>query len=443
MYDVRSCGREAIGAHNLSTHLLMVGTDHHRAAVEMRERLAFDPVRLQAALGDLADHCREGVILSTCNRTEIYAVVEPTDESAPEDTVFAFLSMHCRASADELARATTTRFGENATTHLCRVACGLESLVLGEPQILGQLRDALAAARSAGTAGPNLTRLVTDALRVGKRARSDTEIVRNRLTVPHAALSLAGEQVGGLRGKHALVIGAGEMGDLTAKLLRSAGVCSLTIANRSLERAENLADATGGKGVALDEISSILPQMDVVFGAAGAESYLVDPSMLTKSPGRRRPLVLVDMAVPRTFDPALATCANVSLFDVDDLATPAASLQADYRSEVERVEGMVTDAVACFLAWSKGRTAVPTIAALRDAAEQVRQVELERALARLGHLSERDRDVVAALSAGLVNKLLHRPVTALQARAGQDDDYVAATRALFGLSDDLDGVGAA
>lgn len=443
MNEFRLCGREAVGAHNLSTHLLMVGTDHHRAAVEMRERLAFDPARLQAALVDLAAHCREGFILSTCNRTEIYAVVETAGDAKPEDAVFAFLATHCRASADELTRSTTVRYDQGATLHLFRVACGLESLVLGEPQILGQLRDALAAARSAGAAGPVLTRLATDALRVGKRARTSTDIVRNRLTVPHAALTLAGEQIGGLRHKDALVIGAGEMGDLTAKLLRSAGVRSLTIANRSRERAESLAATTGGNAATLDDLARILPQVDVVFGAAGAETYLIDSALMASLPHRRDRLVLVDLAVPRTFDPDLSSLEGVSLFDVDDLATPAASLQADYQAEILRVEGMVADAVDGFIGWSKGRTAAPTIAALRDAAEQVRQSELKRALARLGHLSERDREVVAALSAGLVNKLLHRPVTTLQAGAGQDDDYIAATQALFGLADDVDGAGAA
>jgi glutamyl-tRNA reductase len=421
----------------------VVGTDHQRAAVEMRERLAFDPARLRAALVDLAGHCREGLILSTCNRTEIYAVVEPAGETAPEGAVFAFLATHCRATADELARATTVRSGEHATHHLFRVACGLESLVLGEPQILGQLRDALAAARSAGSAGPLLTRLATEALRAGKRARSDTEIVRNRLTIPHAALALAGEQVDGLRGKDALVIGAGEMGGLTAKLLRSAGVRSLTIANRSVERAERLANAAGATAICLDEVPTVLSRVDVVFGAAGAESYLVTPKSLEGSAVRRERLVLVDMAVPRTFDPALADRANVALFDVDDLATPAAALHADYQAEVERVEAMVADAVDGFTAWSMGRAAAPTIAALRTAAEEVRQAELNRALARLGHLSERDREVVAALSAGLVNKLLHRPMTTLQAGAGREDDYIAATQALFGLADDLNGAGAA
>lgn len=443
MNEDRLCGREAVGADNLSTHLLMVGTDHHRAAVEMRERLAFDPARLRAALVELAGYCREGLILSTCNRTEIYAVVEPDRDTAPAAGVFSFLATHCRASSDELSRATTVRTGENATLHLFRVACGLESLVLGEPQILGQLRDALAAARSAGAAGSMLTRLATDALRVGKRARSDTEIVRNRLTVPHAALALAGDQVGGLRGKDTLVVGAGEMGDLTAKLLRSAGVRSLTIANRSRDRAEALASATGGTAIPLAELPSVLGGMDVVFGAAGAETYLVGQAAMPDGDLGRDRLVLVDMAVPRTIDPALAHRPNVALFDVDDLATPAASLQADYQAEVERVEHMVADAVDAFTSWSRGRTAAPTIAALRHAAEELRQAELNRALARLGHLSERDREVVAALSAGLVNKLLHRPVTTLQAEAGQEDSYIAATRALFGLVDDTDGAGAA
>ena len=412
----------------------MVGTDHRRAAVEMRERLAFDPVRMEAALRGLAAHAREGVILSTCNRTEVYAVVEGGAGEAPSAPLFRFLGEHCRASSEDLAAATTVRDEREAISHLFRVSCGLESLVMGEPQILGQLRDALAAARAAGAAGPTLTRLATDALRVGKQARSLTGIARNRLTIPHAALSLASAHIGGLRGKDALVVGAGEMGDLTAKLLRSAGVRSLTVANRSVERAATLVAATGGQAVGLDGLPDALSRSDVAFGAAGASRYLVGPeTVVARGSDGTSPLVLVDMAVPRTFDPDLASLDGVRLFDVDDLARPAASLQADYEAEVARVETLVADAIDGFVAWRAGRGAAPTIAALRRSSEEIRTGELERALARLGHLSERDRDVVAALSVGIVSKLLHRPMTRLQTADGQRD-VVAAAESLFGLN---------
>ncbi len=419
----------------------MVGTDHQRAAVEMRERLAFEPARLEAALVSLREHVSEGLILSTCNRTEIFAVVDANAGDAPEAPIFRFLTERCRASHAELATATVVRHECDAIAHLFRVACGLESMVMGEPQILGQVREALAAARAAHSAGPTLTRLATDALRVGKRARSDTAIVRNRLTVPHAALSLAAAQIGGLRGKDALVVGAGEMGDLTAKLLRSAGVRSLTVANRSVERAATLVAATGGQAVGLDSLPSVLERTDVAFGAAGAERFLVGPEMIqTGNSSRDDGLVLVDMAVPRTFDPRLNSLAGVRLYDVDDLARPAAHLQADYQAEVRRVEALVTNAVAGFVSWRMGRDAAPTIAALRRAAERVRQSELDRALARLGHLSDRDREVVAALSSGLMNKLLHRPVTRLHDAEAQAA-AIAAARVLFDVSDEWDDAG--
>lgn len=413
----------------------MVGTDHRRAAVEMRERLAFDPARLDAALVRLREHAREGIILSTCNRTEVYAVVEAAADEAVAAPLFRFLAESCRASDHDLAASTVVRVERDAIAHLFRVASGLESLVMGEPQILGQVRDALAAARAAGSAGPIVTRLATDALRVGKRARSETEIARNRLTIPHAALSLAATQLGGLRGKDALVVGAGEMGDLTAKLLRSAGVRSLTVANRSVERAAALVAATGGQAIGLDALPETIRRSDVAFGAAGASTFLVGPeTLVADGVGRPDALVLVDMAVPRTFDPSLRELAGVRLYDVDDLARPATSLQANYAAEIRRVESLVTDAIAAFVSWRTGRGAAPAITALHRSAEQIRATELERALARLGHLSERDREVVSALSVGLVNKILHRPMTRLQAGADQET-AIAAARLLFGLDE--------
>lgn len=400
----------------------------------MRERLAFDPGRLAVALEALRTHVAEGAILSTCNRTEVYAFLRPQDAGTTAP-ILGFLRQTCRASEDELASATVVHWEAAAVRHLFRVASGLESLVLGEPQILGQIRDAHAVAHEVAASGPVLSRLMNDSLKVGKRARSLTEIARNRLTVPHAALALASERLGSLHGRRALVIGAGEMGTLTAKLLRSSGVASLTITNRTHERATVLAEAVAGTAIPLSALTDALADADVVFGAAGAGHFLVNPGMLSLSQtADTRPLLLIDLTVPRTFDPNLADVAGVALADMDDLNGPAAALRGDYEREVQRVEELVEQGVTGFHRWRAGRRAAPTIAALQQEVEQIRTRELERALVRLGHLSERDRDVVKALSVGLANKVLHRPVTALQ----HDPDptaIAAAARALFGLDE--------
>jgi glutamyl-tRNA reductase len=363
-------------------------------------------------------------------------VVEAPCSAVAARELRRYLAVACGVVIEELRQATTERHGRDAARHLFRVASGLESLVVGEPQILGQLRVSLAAAHTAGATGPVLSRLATDALRVGKRARTVTGIARNRLTVPHAAVETAARLLGGIEGRRALVVGAGEMGTLTARLLRAAGVGDLAIANRTLARAESVAAASGGRAVHLSDIPAELARVDVAFGAAGiaAGAHLVAADALDGPKGSQEMLLLVDLGVPRTFDPALAERAGVRLLDVDDLHASTADLRERYRRELFRAEELVEQATAAFMEWWRARAAVPAIAALRGHAEAIRRTELDRALARLGHLSPRDREVVAALSAGLVNKLLHGPITRMQDGEGQAFAIFAA-RALFGIEE--------
>jgi glutamyl-tRNA reductase len=419
-----------------SPWLVSIGSDFRQASVAARERLAFGGEALPRALLDLRSVGGEGLILSTCNRTEVYAVVEAPCSAVAARELRRYLAVACGAAIEELRQATTERHGRDAARHLFRVASGLESLVVGEPQILGQLRSSLAAAHAAGATGPVLSRLATDALRVGKRARTVTGIARNRLSVPHAAVETAARLLGGIEGRSALVVGAGEMGTLTARLLRAAGIGDLVIANRTLARAEAVAAACGARAIRLSGIPAELARVDVAFGAAGvaAGAHLVAADALDGSEGNREALLFVDLGVPRTFDPALDERPGIRLLDVDELHASTTGLRERYGHELTRAEELVEQATAAYMEWWRARAAVPAISALRGHAEAIRRTELDRALARLGHLGPRDREVVAALSVGLVNKLLHGPITRMQDGDGQAF-AIAAARALFGAEE--------
>lgn len=413
---------------------VVIGVDHGRSPVAFREQLAFAGPDLAAGLRRLSGYVPEGAILSTCNRTEVYAAVERDDPAAA--SLRRFLAESRDVAEGDLDRVAYLHRGRDAVRHLDRVAVGLESMVVGEPQILGQLRDALDAARGAGAAGPVVSRLFTEALRVGKRARTETGIARNRLSVPHAAVDHAASLLGGLRGRGALVVGAGEMATLAAKLLRAAGVADLVVANRGEARGAALAAAVGGRDVSLAALGAVLPGVDVAVAAAAAPGYLVDEARLGEAiAGRATPLVLIDLAVPRVVDPALGEHPSVRLVGVDDLADVAAAHRARHAVEAGRAEGIVEAAVDAFDAWLAARVAVPTVAALRDRAEAVRTAELAAALRKLGHLSERDQEVVAALSVGIANTLLHAPLTALRQESDREDLGRAAHR-LFALDSD-------
>jgi glutamyl-tRNA reductase len=399
--------------------LVAIGTDHGRAAVEDRERLAFPGDALAAGLAALraCPAVREGLILSTCNRTEVYAVVATANSAA--ESLSAFLATHRGVPPALLDAVATVRTGDDAARHLFRVASGLESMVLGEPQILGQVRGALGAAQAAGSAGPTVARLTTDALRVGKAARTATGIARNKTSIPHAGVALAEHRLAGLTGRRAVVVGAGKMAGLTARLLRGVGIGELVVANRTLAKAAALAQETGGRAAPLGALARELAVADVAFGAVTSTHYVLDRAALNGNlAGRTVPLIAIDLGVPRTIDPAVADHPLVTLFDVDDLAAPAATARAAYAAEVARAEAMVEDAIRAFAAWREARAVAPTVAALRARAEATRDAEVARALAKLGHLSERDREVVRALGATLTGKLLHPPVARLRSETG-------------------------
>lgn len=410
-------------------HIVVVGSNHEYAPVDVREKLAFTGDALAGGLDALHDRVREGLILSTCNRTEVYAVADTAEMARRE--VFAFLDGYHHVPAHVLERASYVHTGTDAVNHIFRVASGLDSMVLGEPQILSQIRDALHTSKQAGAAGPILQRLATDALKTGKRARTDTNISRNRVSIAHAAVDLAQNELGDLQGRNVVVLGAGKMATLTAKLLRTHGIGELVVINRSLERAQELARATDGYVVPVSGLRRALVQADVVFGAVMVERPMVDVDDIDD---RTSPLLLIDLGVPRTIDSSCGTVDGVTVKDVDALEPLADQTRRQYAAEVSKVEALIESATSAFDGWIQGRAAASAIAAIRYRADVMRDAELERSLRRLAHLSERDQNVVRALAHGLTNKMLHDPVIALRQSASEEE--LNRIQRAFGLDPD-------
>jgi glutamyl-tRNA reductase len=388
--------------------------------VAIREKLAFSGDALTSGLQALRHHVGEGLILSTCNRTEIYAV-DAGDADARRE-IYRFLTGYHSVPAPVLESASYSHVGDEAVAHLFRVASGLDSLVLGEPQILSQIRDALGTARTVGAAGPVMQRLATEALRTGKRARTETDIARNRVSISHAAVDLSVQELHGLAGKTALVVGAGKMATLTGKLLRANGIGKLLVANRSLERAQELAATVDGLAVPFSGLRQAITDADLVIGAVMVDEPVITPDVITP---RDRPLWLVDISVPRAIATECGFQAGVHVRDVDALEPFAEETRRQYADEVSKVEILVQSAVDGFGEWARSRAGAQAITRLRDRNDQIRDTEVERTLRKLSHLSERDQNLVRALAHAVTQKLQHSPILSLrEAESAADADEI-------------------
>jgi glutamyl-tRNA reductase len=418
--------------------LVLVGTSYQRAPVELRELLAYDADLRRGALERLSDRGSEAAVLSTCNRTEVYAVdAEPADV---EERIYGELASLSGLSQSELAPALYSVTDEAAAVHLFRVAAGLDSMVPGEAQILGQVREAYEAAREAGTTGSTLHRLFRQALRVGKRVRTETAIGENPASVSSAAAELAERVFEGLDGRRILLIGAGKTADLTAANLISRGVGEIVVANRSPDRAEALARRFGGRAVGLDAVEQELEHVDVVVASTGSQGLVLSGEQVGRAMRERRgrPVFFIDIAVPRDLDPAINDLEGCYLYDIDDLERVVAESVAGRREEAVRAEAIVSEEADGFRAWQLSLDVVPAIASLRARAESIRQAELERAEGRLASLSPTQRRAVEALTSQIVAKLLHQPTVRMKEAAAAADGviYADAVRHLFGLGDD-------
>ncbi|MDX6514412.1 MAG: glutamyl-tRNA reductase [Gaiellaceae bacterium] len=413
--------------------LVLVGTSHHAAPIELREKIALDLAGAGALAQRLADG-GEAVCLSTCNRTELY-LAAPNGDEAQRRASAALVELAGLDEA-ELVPVLYRLRDEAAALHLFRVAAGLDSLVPGEGEILGQVKDAF----EAGAAGSLLDHLFRQALHVGKKVRTQTAIAESPASVPSAAAALAQHVFGDLAGRRVLVVGAGDMAESAARNLSGRGATIAWVANRTLERAQALAERFGAAAATLDELESRLVDADVVVSCTSAPGLVLDRAQLERVQRSRRgaPLFLVDLAVPRDLDPAINDLEGCYLYNVDDLQAVVVQTLAGRRQEAARAEGIVTVEADAFLDWQASLEVVPAIASLRAHAEEIRQGELARAEARLGRLSDEQRNVVEALTAQIVNKLLHLPTVRMKQAAAAADGvvYADAVRHLFGLGEE-------
>jgi glutamyl-tRNA reductase len=405
--------------------VVLVGISHHQAPVELRERAALDPERAGELARMLAGERGEAVCLSTCNRTELYLADESGDE-AEHKAEAALLALE-----EELGPSLYRLRDEAAALHLFRVAAGLDSMVPGEGEILGQVR----AAHDVGATGPVLDRLFRDALHAGKKARTETAIGESPASVSSAAAALAEQVFGDLDRRRVLVIGAGEAGELAIKSLRARGAVIAFVANRTRERAETLTSRYGGDALSLEEVAANLEQVDVVLSStASADWALTRADVEAALPVRRgRPLFLIDLAVPRDLDPAIHELDGCYLYDIDDLEAVVAETLAGRRREAERAEAIVAGEAERFREWQASLDVVPAIASLRARAEEIREAELDRA-----KLSGAERRAAESVTAAVVNKLLHLPTIRMKQAAAAADGviYADAVRHLFGLEDE-------
>jgi glutamyl-tRNA reductase len=425
------------------SHLLCLGLNHTTAPIKIRERLSFDAASLHAALARFGPlHCNErlpgiveAAILSTCNRLEIYALATNPEPAA--DALACFLS-EARGVPEEAFRDYLYDYvDEGAVRHLMNVASGLDSQVLGEPQILGQVVDAYEAAMAHGAVGVVLAALFRAAIHTGKRARTETGVGANAASISSVAVQFASCVFGGLNGCEVLVIGAGEMSELAVRALMERGARGLLVANRTYQRALQLAQQWNGEAMPFERLGEGLARADIVITATDAPHPILHrPEVETAVQCRQhRPLCIIDIAVPRDVEAEVATLPDVHLYNIDDLQSTVEDNLEERRAEVPRVEAIVEEELESFMAWMASLEVVPTIGQLRRRAEDIRLAEVERALNRLGDVSEREREVILSLSRRLVNKLLHQPINCLKQEAADSNGavYTQVARHLFGL----------
>jgi len=402
------------------SELLAIGLNHKSAPVELREGLAIaaaDQGRvLQALQKDAA--MEEVMVVSTCNRVEIYGVA-PAD--LPPLAPLAALAKMQAIDPRTIEGHGFARRHADAARHIFRVAASLESMVVGEPQILGQVKDAYAKAKETGVVGPILDRCLSWAIKSAKRVRSETEIARGSASVPSVAVDLATRIFGDLAGCTVLIVGAGEMAEQAAVHLRAAGASELVVVNRSMERGAALAGQIGGRYEAWDRLEDELVRADVVVTSTGAKLPVIDRAMIkpVMKKRRQRPLFFVDIAVPRDVDPTVATSDHVFLYNIDDLQGIVHDNMRLRTGEADRASSVVEEEVQEFLHWMTTRSVGPLIASLQAHGRNVVDAEVKRALKRLGNLSDEQRAVVDRLGHAIVQKLLHRPISKLRKANGE------------------------
>ena len=414
--------------------LLAYGVSFRTAPIDMRERIAFATRELPAAVSRLGNipSLSEAAILSTCNRTEIYCALAAPDPEPVAD----WLARECGIPVDELAGSAYSLWDDDAVAHVMRVAAGLESQVLGEPQILGQVKSAFDAARQADAVGPELDLLLQSSLNAAKRVRTETDIGKNPISIAYAAVTMAQHIFADLSMIDALLVGAGEMIDLVARHLRQARVRNIGIANRTFDTAEALAHANGtGRAIRLEELEKHLPRYDIVISSTGSANHVITRDMVEDAIRERRhkPMFMVDIAVPRDIEPAVGDLEDVFLYSIDDLTEVIEDNAAMRREAADQAETMVAEGVERYVRERRVRDNQALLRRFRQRADAARDEELARALQRL--VTEHDpEEVIERLARDLTNKLVHGPIAAMRdASADGRTDILNYLRSRYGL----------
>lgn len=418
-------------------HIVIIGLSHKTAPVEIREKLAFAPTAMERPLRQMLElsTITEGLIISTCNRVELCAVTKEPDAAIAE--LRRFLAEYHEVSPEEINENLFDYQGEEAIRHLFRVSSSLDSMVLGEPQILGQIKTAYGYAAEFKTAGLILNRFLHKAFSVAKRVRTETAIASNAVSVSFAAVELARKIFDRLDNKGVMIIGAGEMCELAARHFVANGISKVLVTNRTFERAEKLAAEFNGKAVPFDSFVDHLAEVDIIMTSTGAPNFILGKRQMEEVLKRRknRPMFLIDIAVPRDIDPKVNDISNTYLYDVDDLQGVVQANLKERQKEAGKAEAIVEQEIGQFHLWLGNLEVKPTVIALRRKLDEIRQQELEKTFGNLKDLTGKQRKSIEAMAGAIINKILHKP-TAILKNSQNDmsgEDYVDAIRTLFDL----------
>jgi len=418
-------------------HIVIIGLSHKTAPVEIREKLAFAPTAMERPLRQMLElpTITEGLIVSTCNRVELCAVTKEPDAAIAE--LRRFLAEYHEVSPEEINENLFDYQGEEAIRHLFRVSSSLDSMVLGEPQILGQIKTAYGYAAEFKTAGLILNRFLHKAFSVAKRVRTETAIASNAVSVSFAAVELARKIFDRIDNKGVMIIGAGEMCELAARHFVANGISKVLVTNRTFERAEKLAAEFNGKAVPFDSFVDHLAEVDIIMTSTGAPNFILGKRQMEEVLKRRknRPMFLIDIAVPRDIDPKVNDISNTYLYDVDDLQGVVQANLKERQKEAGKAEAIVEQEIGQFHLWLGNLEVKPTVIALRRKLDEIRQQELDKTFGNLKDLTGKQRKSIEAMAGAIINKILHKP-TAILKNSQNDmsgEDYVDAIRTLFDL----------
>ena len=416
--------------------ILVIGVNHKTAALDVRERLAFNGERLGDGLMKIRSlpGIHEAVILSTCNRVEAYMVVKNPEESS--DTLLFFLSEFHGINYNTLHKSLYILSDENAVRHVFRVASSLDSMVVGEPQILGQLKDAFEFALEQRATGMLLNRLMKKAISVAKRVRTETKIAENAVSISFAAAELAKKIFTNLTEKSFMLLGAGEMAELAARHMVSSGVREVVVVNRTYERGCELAREFCGRSAKYEDFHREMIHSDIIICSTGAPSYILRKEEMQKvmKERKQRPVFIIDISVPRNIDPEINTLDNVYLYDVDDLQGVVDANMLERKKEAEKAEKIIEHEIGAFSKWMSSLDSVPTMIALRNKAEEIKREEIERLIIKCPDLGEKELKAIEHMASAIVNKLIHPPTVALKEDREDRDTLIAAIRKLYGIN---------